>query len=268
MQKIVFVSIPKCGTHFLLRYLDFVGFRNIGPYGQISYESSMLESVDMLGHGDYTAWHYPWSQDIVDRIVNVGARVILLFRDPRDYIVSNLHHIIRVNEHRLHTLLAIHVKTHHERVLRLIRGIIEAELVTFSRPRGDWDLLLPETGKGPLSTHSAGVNEIFRFFARWLDEPFVFPVRFEDIIGPQGGGSRERQLEVLQALLAFTGAKEGSPDAEALAGMLFSSDATTFRKGQIGSWREEFTPELYEVFLQESRELLELWGYDPEEGLT
>lgn len=52
----------------------------------------------------------------------------------------------------------------------------------------------------------------------------------------------------------------------ALADMLFDTNAGTFRKGRIDSWIKEFTPELYGIFLEESRELRELWGYAPEEG--
>jgi len=274
MQKIVFVSIPKCGTHLLLRYFDLAGFRHAGPYGQLLYDEP-YEVIDNLGYGDYSAWHYRWSQRFLGHIVAAGAKVVFLYRDPRAYVVSSLHHVLRTRQHLLHKLFVENLPSDQERLLRLIRGFTDEELLRFAPPTDKRYQPKPEDGKGPFSSfrghvgvQGTGVNNVYRYYARWLDEPFVFPVRFEDIIGPQGGGSRERQLTVLQDLLAFTGAREGSPDAEALAGMLFSKDAATFRKGQIGSWREEFTPELYEVFLQESRELLELWGYDPEEGLT
>lgn len=261
MQKIVFISVPQCGTHLLLRYFDHAGFRHIGPYDQLVYTASMCDTVRNLESGDYTAWHYPWSEQIVNHIKAVGAKAVFLYRDPRAQICSRMHFILRTNSDVLHTLFAKRLQTNRERLLRLMAGFSDEELRHFIEPHRNWDLPRPEDGEGPFSSYRGGVNSLYRQYARWLWEPFVFSVRFEDIIGPQGGGSREKQLSVLRGLMDFTGVKEGSPDAEALAGMLFSKDAGTFRKGQIASWKEEFTPELHDIFLEESAKLLELWGY-------
>lgn len=265
LQKTVFISVPQCGTHLLLRYFDRAGFRHIGPYNSLVYKASMCDTVKKLEFGDYTAWHYPWSEQIVSHIKEVGAKAVLLFRDPRAQICSRMHFILRLETHPLHNLFAKYLRTNHERMVRLIKGIPAEELQAFTRPIGDWDSLNVEDGKGPLSILRRGVNDNYRYFARWLDEPFVHTVRFEDIIGPQGGGCREKQLSVLRELMDFTGVKVGSPDAETLAGLLFNRDTATFRKGQIDSWKEDFTPELHDIFLEESANLLQLWGYAPKE---
>ena len=61
--------------------------------------------------------------------------------------------------------------------------------------------------------------------------------------------------------MAFTGCLNGTTDAQAVADALFSEETTTFRKGRIDSWREDFSDDVCEVFERESGELLKLWGY-------
>jgi hypothetical protein len=268
MQKICFISIPKCGTHLIMRYLDLAGFRRIGPFDILAFDKGLGHHISELAAGDYTAWHYRWCQELRQQIVEAGAKVVFLYRDPRAYVCSLLPFILRTQSHPAHALFSEHLKTDGERFVRILHGFTEHDAQAFKPPGWPTPKPCSSDGLGPPSTKRGGVNDVYRRYARWLKEPFVFPVRFEDIIGPQGGGSREKQLNVLRELMAFTGVREDSPDAESLAGMLFSENAATFRKGQIDSWKEEFAPEINELFLKESRELLELWGYDPDEGLT
>jgi hypothetical protein len=63
--------------------------------------------------------------------------------------------------------------------------------------------------------------------------------------------------------MAFTGTPNGASDPQSVADALFSEETTTFRKGEIDSWRDDFTPELHELFLREFGDKLALWGYQP-----
>jgi len=121
----------------------------------------------------------------------------------------------------------------------------------------------PEERKGPASKYACGLNNTYRMYARWFDDPSCYCVRFEDIIGPQGGGDRETQVKALAALMEYTGVCNDMTDPEAVADQIFGTEAPTFRKGQIDSWREEMSPEVYEVFLRECGEVLKMWGYEP-----
>jgi hypothetical protein len=48
---------------------------------------------------------------------------------------------------------------------------------------------------------------------------------------------------------------------ERLSGRLFSSASPTFRRGEIGGWRESFDPALEALFTQEAGNCMEVYGY-------
>jgi hypothetical protein len=95
--------------------------------------------------------------------------------------------------------------------------------------------------------------------ALWLvRHPQVCTISFEDLVGPQGGGSRSRQIEAIGRVLR---ALEHDADPEVLADKLFSRSSFTFRSGRIGRWREVFTPGHVELFEQRFGHVLDAYGY-------
>lgn len=95
--------------------------------------------------------------------------------------------------------------------------------------------------------------------ALWLlNHPNVCKVSFEELVGPQGGGSATAQLAAVRRVLDFLGS---DADPESLADRVYRRDAFTFFKGQIGSWREVFTPQHVELFRKRSGDVLPLYGY-------
>src|ERR1044071_1990056 len=70
--------------------------------------------------------------------------------------------------------------------------------------------------------------------------PEVCTVDYADLVGPEGGGDRDRQLAAIERVAAHLGR---GVTAAAVADGLYDRSSFTFHKGQIGSWREVFTAE-------------------------
>ena len=87
-------------------------------------------------------------------------------------------------------------------------------------------------------------------------------VRFEDLVGPGGGGSEEAQRLAVERVAAHLGVEVGEGTTRAVEEDLFGV-GRTFRRGRIGGWREEFTAE-HERALAEGAlgPLLAELGYD------
>ncbi|HOW58349.1 MAG TPA: sulfotransferase domain-containing protein [Candidatus Omnitrophota bacterium] len=241
MEKVVFTSIPKTGTHLLLRYFYFINFKQAGPYAVPFFDKKFYDFIRNLKSGEYSVWHYHWSEELAAITRDVGAKVVFLYRDPRAWVSSTLHWIMRSPTNPLHELFANHFKTDQERIEVLIKG----------------------SNSDAISPPIQSMNNFWHTYEGWLYEPNVYKVRFEDIIGPRGGGDKETQLRVLGELMQFTGVRNESVTKEEIIDQLFSSEVETFRKGTIDSWREDFTPELHDLFLKEAGELLKVWGYAP-----
>lgn len=101
---------------------------------------------------------------------------------------------------------------------------------------------------------------------QWMDSPNVFIVRFEDIVGEKGGGDRQRQIKAIQDLVDYLGFTVPLERIEYAADTVFGSrqpiGKSTFRKGTIGQWREEFTDEQIEAFKENLGQELILLGYE------
>jgi len=102
-----------------------------------------------------------------------------------------------------------------------------------------------------------GVDDHAR--AYWLlNHPNVCKVSFEELVGPAGGGSAEAQQAAVARVVRFLGS---SADAESLVDKLFRRDSFSFFKGQIGAWREVFTPEHQRLVDSRLGEMIRLYGY-------
>jgi hypothetical protein len=97
-------------------------------------------------------------------------------------------------------------------------------------------------------------------FLGWERAGGAVMVRFEDLVGPEGGGSEEaRRLAVGRVAKHL-----GVPVEERTIGLvgenLFGA-GRTFRRGQIGGWREEFSAEHERALEEEVGPLLVELGY-------
>jgi hypothetical protein len=92
-----------------------------------------------------------------------------------------------------------------------------------------------------------------------LHHPDVCTTSFEELVGPNGGGSAESQLRATERLINFLGVTDCS--AEEVVGNLFNRDAFSFFQGQIGGWRKAFTAEHRRLADDRFGEILSLYGY-------
>ena len=99
------------------------------------------------------------------------------------------------------------------------------------------------------SRKSWGIQEKLALTSAWLNQNSVMVVRFEDLIGPQGGGDQARHKETIIRMGQHMGFSISPEEASQIASRFFGKGAT-FRKGKIGEWRNHFDEETKEVFKQ------------------
>ena len=74
-----------------------------------------------------------------------------------------------------------------------------------------------------------------------MDYPDTLTVRFEDLVGAEGGGDKDVQLAAIQCVLAFLG--KDMARAEEIRSKAFGG-TRTFSGGQIGGWQSAYSQEL------------------------
>lgn len=220
-KKIFHISIPKSGTHILFKLFQ-----------QFGIESNFLNG------------HYPLPINVEasymkdERMMQfLDSDGVFLYRDPRDVVLSYYYYIVK-GKGRIFPSIYYYLNSlpNFEEQLRcLILGNSQYPGAPFP-----------------------SIREYFLNFSCWLHYENLVSVRFEDLIGPRGGGDTQAQINAiwnLQLRFRIPG------DPTRFAAELFDTDSPTFRKGQIGSYKEEFTKTHHEAFASLDQDFMKIYGY-------
>lgn len=252
--RVIANSIPKAGTHLLMSLLDAVpGMRFSGihfGYGELTQPedisaSRRLEDLDRtlrrLGNAQYMMAHIRHRPDVVALLAAAGCNTLVCIRDPRDIALSWAAFLKSNSRHPLHERFMTDYPEHDDRLTAVITGVPSIP----GRPA------LPS------------LRDHLDRFTGWLGEANGCVVRYEDLVGPRGGGTESAQLATVGRVLDFIGAAQADSDVAAVSGAVYSTKSATFRRGQIGSWRKELAPR-HQALIQElcGDQLLAL-GYPP-----
>jgi len=114
----------------------------------------------------------------------------------------------------------------------------------------DQRLELMITGGIAGSVYYPGIREILRRAEGWYLQDEVQIVRFEDLIGPDGGGDSQRQENIISEVLEYLDLDKTRAEIDDLKRNLFGG-THTFRVGKINQWRKDMHPEIYKSLLGE-----------------
>lgn len=238
--KILANSIPKAGTHLLERLLYLLPgvSRQITPTLWIQGRPELLRrQCARLKKGQFLVAHLWYHNEYLKILDEFGVKPILLIRDPRDIVISNVNYITRVNpKHRLHEHFVSRLKTDKERLHFCITG---------SRDPEEWSIAL----------------QLEKFFP-WTQCPNALTVRFRDLIGEHGGGTAEAQREAVDQILNFIGVNLDETKKRDLMNRMFYSRSKTFNKAQINQWQTVFDDEDKKLFKAVAGEWLIRYGYE------
>lgn len=238
-NRFIFViCVPKAGAHMLLKLIHEFGFH--GP----------RDTSDIKKDGSYYFVNNKDQHTEITHLMQLNARqleaifsqpLIFLYRDPRDIAVSLYHFLTKPREQFLRRsgALQIHplnpyfmsLSSDSERLLKVIKG-------------------------APILNN---INDFVMPYAGWLEMPNVIPIKFEDLVGPKGDGSYEKQLNTiwkLQLMLHIPGRPLD------FAKKAFDDTSPTFRRGKIGSYLDEFSEEHINLFKSLPNTFMEKYGFN------
>jgi len=266
MPRILVNSLPKSGTHLLASVLDLIpglSFQKpvlnrrlrwhpvncVRPWDR---EMCLLGvgqprkvrlwtlryMLNRLSDGCYMIGHIPYQESVNELLQTLGIRTFFVIRDPRDVVVSQVHHYLRHKSHYLHRDYK-KLRTDKERWITAILGI--------------------RKGNGNFKVY--GIAEKLDIVLGWTEAKSVLTLRFEDLIGERGGGELEVQKESIMKIGNHLGMRIGMDEAIFIGNKAFGK-GDTYRRGEIGSWRDVFDDEVRDVFKREAGEHLIEMGYE------
>jgi hypothetical protein len=260
-HRVLITSMPKAGTHIVTTALD--NFPSVRKAGITVYSTDLLGNEKYISEikntplpvdrdsayralrrakrGQYVVSHLQHDLVLVAVLNELDYRTIFVYRDPRDVVISNMHYIKRLRRHHNHERFVHTFRTDKDRLLALIEG-------------ADADQYGPAI---------ESIGSRLRTYAGWLTEDNVLRCRFEDIIGPAGGGTQTTQQNVIQEIAHHIGCPVSTREIEDITSMVWSPQSVTFRSGKSGEWRDVFDEDLVDAFRQEvDVDTLRLYGYE------
>lgn len=243
-KQIVQISVRKSGTHLLARCINLLtgknhitwhdkkGFKNI-MYYQLSLP--MFEEFIKVPHNSFWATHLFYAKQYAEILHDNKIKTLFIYRDPRDQAISS----------------AFYMKNKPATWPK-------AALLSFD------ELLLDIIIKGStFNNHppAKGINEYHAAYLPWMQEPDVLCIRFEDLVGKQGGASQESQLYTIANIAQHLELKLSQQELRYISDNLFG-EGYTFREGKIGSWKRYFKKEHIKAFKQTAGQLLIDLGYE------
>ncbi|MDP9686554.1 UNVERIFIED_ORG: hypothetical protein J2W82_000202 [Pseudomonas mohnii] len=253
-MAIAFVNtISKSGTHLGMRCISLFPGMSLGaicpgPYPYLSPDHSrhhLAEVLNKLAKGGYFCGHVAYRKEIARALDLAGVRTVLVVRDPRDVLVSTMMWIDDFKEHSLHDFF------------KNIPGTTEklALLITGSKSLDVSGLIVPS------------LASLYRRFSPWLLQTNSLAVRYESLIGEPGGGSRASQCREIAKIaqhLSFPRTKKIIDEVSFRvqeSSSAYNRDPDNYNRGRIGIWRDHFTSELENLFVQCVGPTSVEWGY-------
>lgn len=260
-------SLPKAGTNLLAALLEELGYVRRGglsagmflgsgvgpwlrrivslPFGQgvsvgidcpVSVSRRYVERhMAKMEAWDYMTAHVGYSRAVLSIVEDESLDAFLVLRDPRAVLNSFVHYLYSEPSHMLNPDFS-----------RLDR--IDAYTLALRGGRCGRYYLEP-------------LDVRCRALEAWRRAESVEAVRFEDLIGPRGGGSRTRQQEQIERVLRKLGLMEEASDAD-LEDLDPFSKGHTYRRGKIDAWRKEMPSAVQEETTHSLSSVLEDWGYE------
>ena len=258
----VFVaSQPKTGSHLLNSLLsrlpkmvfsgvhlsqdDFVyvptpeAIRRAKGRTETDWEG-LSRALRKIRNGHFLTAHFPARTELTDLLAGLGFRTIYMVRDPRDTVVSHAFYVTRTETNYLNHRYSRVLESTGERIMASITGFPP-----------------DENGRGqqPLAPRLAG-------YMGWLDMPGTHVCRFESLVGEPGGGSKESQQREIEAIARHVRRELSREQQDKLTRKVWSPRSSTFRKGQIGDWRNHFTDQHKAAFKEQAGQYLIDLGYE------
>lgn len=239
---------PKSGSHLLLQVLS--GFTRIMPYRFVEAEpirtiqkdggrrmaDAILADLRAIPNG-VIGWGYlEATPENVSFLTKDGRVNYFIYRDPRDMLVSQVYYATDMQEeHGMHAYYNS-LPDFGERLKVAITGIDRDGLKMVS------------------------VRERYEGVFRWLEQPSVLCLRFENLVNKQ-----ETTLSAMLDHLEKTGYRLPTPRATALSVLIDAIQpkrSRTFRSGRTGGWREHFSDTHRQLFKDVAGDLVVRLGYE------
>lgn len=259
-KHIVCVTIPKSGTHLLHKCLILLDLKGVThPKKQGVSEAFVAKIRELNKNPPPNHWrglfhiptvgkipkglakhlkasrkarsfwiHWPYTSESEELFNKFGRANFFTIRDPRDQLVSMVFMVNKSKDGR--------EMPFEEALIDLINGKQKHYIPWAAEIQAAHPLMWEK-----------GVVGFYKLYMPWMKSKKFHTVKFETLVGAEGGGSEKEQLDEIQQIARHLGLNISRKRAKEISNELFGG-TSTFREGQIGTWKRYFTPKIKQIF--------------------
>jgi hypothetical protein len=197
---------------------------------------AVQHALRRIPRGCYGAAQMAYDPAVMELVRKRGMAAIVGVRDPRDVLVSQ-YMLAKDNADQ---------PLHHA--------------VTAAGTQSAGLTLLLDDNLVDDEHRRAGMGRQIDSLLGWVEQPDVLTVRFEDLIGPRGGGDAAAQVDAILRVAGHLGVALDEEGAARVGEDMFGK-GKTFRRGVSGGWRDHIDRETHDLLVDRIGERLERLGY-------
>lgn len=234
VPHIVALSIPKSGSFLLYKCINLITQKE----GKHAYHAASFTEWDNY----FVTNHELPMQEAIAGYKEQNIKGVFIYRDPRDQVVSAAYFF----KEKLKNPRAVVMDMADLITDNIYNSCIWWKYVVFV---------------GVDLPYEPSIKALYDAMLPWAQQLFIYTTTFEKLVGPQGGGDRELQIQEIINIAKHVEYPVTQERAEQIADQLFGR-FETFREGKIGGWKESFSLEQKDIFKQVSGDLLINLGYE------
>ena len=131
----------------------------------------------------------------------------------------------------------------------------------------DSDRLLLTINGGLLGKHKIeSINNRYKAFLNWKNDESALMVKFEDLVGPKGGGTQSRQMDAIVRVAEHIDVSADGHALQTVANNLHGNStgltkSSSFRMGRVDSWMTELDSKTIRLIEKNTENILTDMGY-------
>lgn len=230
-------TIPRCGTHYLERIVSLLTDKQI-------YDKDLSENALKVESKTKIIRSFkPYDDSLIFFLKKSHFKIITIHRDPRDALVSHLFHLHKYKGQK-------------------------RDFFTVSE---NFDNLSFDDQLTALITGSNGTQSYLNFYKKrilWSQHSYCLSLKFEDLIGNEGGGSDSIKEEMVMKIASYINMPITDEKLEYVLNEMYKKrpdiqqGVSTYVSSSIGNWKTFFNKEHKKLFKKHCGKLLIFLGYE------
>lgn len=249
------ITVPKAGSHLVMKALYFLTGTEAIWHTKFPSNYYLPRDFGFL----YT--HFCLSEQLeADYKQLPKMKKVIMIRDLRDVAVSIVNQIKKnhwpgLNFEQRQEFLSLPFE---QQLLFVIDYEFDVKKVAMQSP----------------NSLQVSLIKIAEQALSYYQDPQVFTCRYENLVGEEGGGSFDLQMQELKDLCRFIEIEKSERELAEVCSLLYGDEVnpfgkqgfknfkSTFRSGKIGSWKQYFGDDHKEAFKKRIGKYLIAFGYE------